>query len=155
MHPHIEIILKAHSVPFTVRRHADLPVRVASPTDFARALGYGIERITKTLFLRSAKRQQYALVVASVDKKIDLKAVARSLGCSRFELASREELKRLVGYPPTGVSPIGTKGFPVVMDSTLLTLKTVIVGGGIVGIEIELSPADLQRVTNATVRVLA
>lgn len=149
MHPRIEHLLITRGVRHTVRRHADLPVPIRSPKDFAAAIGYPLSRITKTLFLRGDAPGSYALATCSVDRKANLRLVAEMLGNRKLELASPAELDRTLGYPPTGVSPIAADSVPVVLDQDLFAFSTVLVGGGRVGVEIEISPTDLERITAA------
>lgn len=47
---------------YKVRDHGKLSSQIRNPNDFAAALGYPIQRITKTLFLRSRDGRAYAAV---------------------------------------------------------------------------------------------
>lgn len=151
MHSHVTDALAHAGVPYRPRRHADVPGPIRTPADFAAALGYPVARITKTLFLRDAGTSAYALVTCPVPAKLDLAAVTRHLGWRRPQLAAREELLARTDYPPTGVSPLGVPGVPVLLDASLFAFETVLVGGGAVGVEVELAPTDLQRTTDAAV----
>ncbi|MGH2516743.1 MAG: aminoacyl-tRNA deacylase [Ktedonobacterales bacterium] len=151
MHPQVSAALDAAQVAYTERRHADYPATIASPADFAAALGYAVERISKTLFLRASDQQAYAAVTCSVVKKLDLPALAAHFGWRRAQVASRDELLAATGYQPTGVSPLGIANCPVVLDAGLFDFPTILIGGGEVGVEIELTPAALQRAAHATV----
>jgi Cys-tRNA(Pro) deacylase len=127
--------------------HFDRPIR--APKDFADALGYELARITKTLFLRSRDEDRHYLVVCSMDKRVDLPGLAARLGTRRLEMASLADLQRLVGYPPTSVTPIAVDDIPVFMDETLLRHPTVLTGAGVPRVEIEISPSDLAALCNA------
>jgi len=87
--------------------------------------------------------QRYALIVLSCDRRLDARAAARILGEPRVELASQDDLALLLGYLPTGVSPLWSNGCPVLLDVALDRWPTVLVGGGASGIEIELPPRML------------
>jgi Cys-tRNA(Pro)/Cys-tRNA(Cys) deacylase len=55
-----------------------------------------------------------------------------------------------------GISPLGQrKALPTVLDDSALTHPTIFVSGGRRGLEIELPPADLQRLTRATAAAIA
>jgi len=55
-----------------------------------------------------------------------------------------------------GISPVGQrKRLPVVLDSTALAWPTVYCSAGQRGLELQLAPADLVRVTNAVVAPIA
>ena len=49
-----------------------------------------------------------------------------------------------------GISPLGQRlPSPTVLDSSALALETLLVSGGKRGLDIELAPADLARLTAA------
>ena len=60
------------------------------------------------------------------------------------------ELLPLTGYVHGGCSPVGMKkSFPTVIDESVLNLSTVTVSAGKIGRQIELTPADLIKLTRA------
>ena len=151
MHPHVLAALEQTPVRYVVHRHADLPAAIRGPRDFAQALGYELARITKSLFVRCQDQHTYAIVVCSVNRKVDLPAIAARLDCKRVELAGHEELRDHTGYPPAGVSPIGAGAIAVFMDQALFRFPTVLIGAGEVGVEIEIAPDQLQAIARAVV----
>jgi Cys-tRNA(Pro)/Cys-tRNA(Cys) deacylase len=155
MHKTIKTILDGSGVEYRVRFHKDMPIPIRSPHDFAQVLGYDVGRITKTLLLRATDREEFCLVVLSSDKSANLEKVAQLLKAKRVQMAKKEELARILGYPPTGVSPIGGGSLPVFIDESLMGCPTVLIGAGEVGVEIELSPEALKEVTQAEVAPIA
>lgn len=155
MNPNVQQILSQNNIPFTVRKHADCPTPIKSPHDFAACLGYDLSRISKTLFVHSSDDQVFLLVVAPMGSKINFAALAAAYNCSRIEVASPSELAKRVGYPPNGVSPLGVPGIPVAIDASLLAHPTILIGGGVTGVEVELSPGDLANVVNAKIMKLS
>jgi Cys-tRNA(Pro)/Cys-tRNA(Cys) deacylase len=155
LHPRVQQALLNSNLTHKVIRHADAPKPIRSPQDFADYLGYDLSRITKTLFCRSTRRDQFALAVAPMTSKVNFSVIAAALGAPRFEVADKDELQAKLGFPPHGVSPLGAADFPVFLDASLLQFPTVLVGGGATGIEIELAPADLVRLCSAQVISLA
>jgi Cys-tRNA(Pro)/Cys-tRNA(Cys) deacylase len=151
MHQKIAELLQGSPYQYRVHEHAKLSNAIRSPQDFANALGYEISRIAKTLFLKSSSPSGYALAVCSVERKVDFDLLAEALGVKHFQVARREELQEQLGYPQYSVSPLAVRAYPIVIDEDLLTRPTVLVGAGEVGIEIELSPADLLALTQAKV----
>jgi Cys-tRNA(Pro)/Cys-tRNA(Cys) deacylase len=138
-----------------VHNHKKFPREIRSPHDFAAALGYEIQRITKTLFLCGPEEQRYVAAVCSIDRRLDLKSIAEAIGVKRVEVSSLEDLKSKTGYPKNGVSPLGlTEDVSVIVDTKLLHYPTVLIGGGAAAIEIELTPSDLVRASRATVRYI-
>ena len=148
VHPLVRQAVERHGLSIAVHRHRELSAEINGPHDVAKALGYPVERITKSLFLRVQSRDEYLVLVCSVNKKVDLRRVARELGTRRLELASERELA-VLGYSPGGVSPIAVGDVPVVMDRELLEQPTILTGAGEVLVEIEVDPRRLQEVTGA------
>jgi prolyl-tRNA editing enzyme YbaK/EbsC (Cys-tRNA(Pro) deacylase) len=153
--PRIIDALDAGGIGYRVHCHDDFAQNIRTPADFARALGYPVERITKTLFVKTRKRLQYLLLSAPIDKRIDLRSLSTALGIGRLELASLEELQRLVGYPPTSVTPIAVTDIPVFMDEALLAQPSILTGSGVPRVEIEIAPNDLKRICRAETVKLA
>lgn len=151
MHPKVEAILRSSALMYKVHRHADLPVPIQNPQDFAQALGYHLDCITKSVLLNAEPEEVYCLAVCSVDRKINLKLLAALTHTRRVHLARAEELQRLTDYPSRGVSPLGIADIPIYIDESLLTLPTILIGAGEIGVEIELSPTDLVTLAHATV----
>ena len=78
----------------------------------------------KNLFLRNNRGNRHYLVIAAVDKAVDLKRLNAMLGEDRLSFASPERLKRWLGLEPGSVSPFGlindaTHGVEVVCDESL------------------------------------
>lgn len=149
MHPRIKEIIQNAAIEYKVQKHADLG-NIRSADDVAAALGYSITRIAKTILLRAVGEDRFFLVIAPMSTKVDLKQLAARTGTRRLQLASKDDLNDRLGYPSHGVSPLGSQGILVFMDSSLLDHETVLVGAGVVGQEIELQPHKLQELTNAT-----
>ncbi len=96
------------------------------------------------------------LVVVPADAEVDLKAAADALGGRRAALAEAADAERATGYVVGGISPLGTRRqLPVVIDSSAADRPTIHVSAGRRGLEIELTAADLARVTGARLAAVA
>ena len=78
----------------------------------------------KNLFLRNKRGNRHYLVIAAVDKAVDLKRLNAILGEDRLSFASPERLKRWLGLEPGAVSPFGlvndaTRQVDVICDEAL------------------------------------
>jgi Cys-tRNA(Pro) deacylase len=150
VHPAVAATLWRQRVRVGVVRHRDLEAPQQGPHDAARALGWPIERITKSLFVHSGG--DYAVVVCPVNRRVDLEAVAEHLGTGRLQLASQAELSAWLGYSAGGVTPIGCPAdVRVVIDESLLQWPTILTAAGEVAVEVEIDPEDLRRITGASV----
>lgn len=153
LHPRVLAALMAAGVPFQIRRHADCDQPIHTPADFARCLGRPLDVITKSLFLEIATTEApagFALAVCSVPHRADFSVLARRWNAALVRLASREVLFDRLGYPPTGVSPLGWEEYPVAIDEAVFAHQTILVGGGVPGVEVEIAPGDLQRACGAS-----
>jgi Cys-tRNA(Pro)/Cys-tRNA(Cys) deacylase len=65
------------------------------------------------------------------------------------------EAERVTGYHVGGISPFGQrKRARVFLEQAALAHATVLVNGGRRGLQIELAPAELARLTEATTATL-
>jgi Cys-tRNA(Pro)/Cys-tRNA(Cys) deacylase len=111
----------------------------------AEALGLPPERLFKTLVASVDGALQVFLVPA--DRQLDLRAAGK-----RSALATKTEAERATGYVVGGISPLGQrKRLPTTVDETALLHDTVLVSAGKRGLQIELAPDDLVRLTDARV----
>lgn len=116
----------------------------------AAALRVEPTRMGKTLIV-SVDGTLVAAVVP-VDRTLDLKALATTVGGRRAELAHPAAAERATGFVVGGISPIGLRRrLPVVIDATLMGYDTILVSAGRRGLQLELAPADLVTVTDAVV----
>ena len=152
LHRNVEAALRGFEPKYKVHDHSRLSTTIRNPQDFASALGYNIQRITKTLFLRSHDVETYAAAVCSMDRRLNLKLAARILGAKRLEAAPLRDLETMTGYAKNGMSPLGLgKDISVMVDMSLFSYVTILISGGAPGIEIELAPTDLVLISKATV----
>jgi Cys-tRNA(Pro)/Cys-tRNA(Cys) deacylase len=71
-------------------------------------------------------------------------------------LAPRAAAERATGYVVGGISPLGhRKRLPVFLDESMRDRPTVMVSAGRRGLQVELSPADLVRLSGGTFARLA
>jgi Cys-tRNA(Pro)/Cys-tRNA(Cys) deacylase len=122
--------------------------RHAYGQEAAAALGVSPARIFKTLLASCDDR--LAVAVVPVSATLDLKAFASALGGKRAAMAETAEAERATGYVVGGISPLGQrKRLPTVVDASALELPTMYVSAGRRGLQVELAPGDLVRLTDA------
>ncbi len=116
----------------------------------ATAMGVDPARVLKTLVAEVDGR--LAVGIVPVDRSLDLKALAAAAGGKRAVLAEPDAAERATGYVVGGISPLGQRRrLPAVVDASALDHPTVFVSAGRRGLEVELAPADLVRLTGAAV----
>ena len=135
--------------------HTDFSVPITSPDDFSKLSGIPMERITKTLLIRTkTKPWEYVEVVCPIYKRLDLKKISQFIDTPHSGgmcIATPGELDEVLDYPTKGVSPLGIDKLKILVDESVCGCSTVCVGSGTSGEEIEISPQDLIRFTGACV----
>ncbi|MBU2696581.1 Cys-tRNA(Pro) deacylase [Pimelobacter sp. 30-1] len=137
-------------VAFTVHEYAHDARAASYGEEAAEAMGIDPARVLKTLFADV----DGALVVGvvPVSGQLDLKALARAVEGRKAVMADPKAAERATGYVVGGISPLGQrKAHPTVVDASALDHPTVYVSAGKRGMEVELSPAELVRMTAARV----
>jgi Cys-tRNA(Pro)/Cys-tRNA(Cys) deacylase len=120
----------------------------------ADALGVPHERLFKTLVAEVDGALTVAVV--PVSGSLDLKALAGAAGGKRAAMADPAQAERVTGYVRGGISPLGQRRpLPTVVDSSASAFPTIYVSAGRRGLQIELTPADLIRLTGASTAEIA
>jgi Cys-tRNA(Pro)/Cys-tRNA(Cys) deacylase len=149
--------LAAAGVPHVVRPYdhdAVTSSELGYGEEAARALGADPERVFKTLV--AATGDGHVLAVVPVAARLDLKALARAAGAKRAALAERADAERLSGSVVGGISPLGGRTrLPLILDDSALALPAILVSAGRRGLDVELAPADLLRVTGGRAAPIA
>ena len=119
----------------------------------ARALGVPPAHLFKTLIAEVDAALVAAVVPAT--HELDLKALAQSLGGKRAALADRVDAERSTGYVRGGISPLGQRRkLATVVDDSASRLDQMVVSAGRRGLQVALAPAELIRLTDATVAAI-
>jgi Cys-tRNA(Pro)/Cys-tRNA(Cys) deacylase len=112
------------------------------------ALGADPRQVFKTLVARVDGALTVAVV--PVSGTLDLKALAAAAGGRRATMADPADAERSSGYVVGGISPLGQrKALPTVVDDSALGFDTIMVSAGRRGLQVELPPAELVRLTRA------
>lgn len=133
--------------------HAFVAPGVPMPTVPLAAAAIGVEerQILKTLLFTDGK-DGFVIAVASGPSRLDRKALAAAAGLSRLSMADADTVLSLTGFPAGGVAPVGhATRLPVIVDAAVLDLPVAWGGGGDERLLLRLSPADIVRLTGATV----
>jgi Cys-tRNA(Pro)/Cys-tRNA(Cys) deacylase len=143
-----------HEYPVHEPSEADRGRRPAWGEDAAAALGVDPGRIHKTLVATVDGR--LAIAVVPVAAELDLKALADAHGGRKAAMADPAEAERATGYVRGGISPLGgRRRLATVVDAAALGWPTVLVSAGRRGLQVELDPADLVRLSGAVAAPIA
>ncbi len=142
------VALTAAGVPGTVHSYDHDPAHPSFGQEAAEAMGVPPEQVFKTLI--ADVDGALTVAVVPVAGRLDLKALASAVGGKRAAMADPALAERATGYVRGGISPLGQrKRLRTVLDSSASEHETIRVSAGRRGLEIELSPADLARLTDA------
>ncbi len=141
-------MIEQKNIPYTVHEY-DWDENNLDARHVARNMGILPEEIYKTIVLHGDKTGYIVACVAS-DMELNLKNLAKVSGNKKVELIPVKDLEKLTGYMRGGCSPIGMKKiFPTYIDEVAQLQKTIRVSGGKRGIQIEITPENLQKMTQA------
>jgi Cys-tRNA(Pro)/Cys-tRNA(Cys) deacylase len=114
----------------------------------AAALAIPAQRLFKTLLASVDGKLQ--VFVLPADRRLDLRAVGKGA-----VMAERASAERATGYVAGGISPLGQRRrLPTSVDASALEHETILVSAGRRGLQVELDPRDLVRLTDARVTAL-
>jgi Cys-tRNA(Pro)/Cys-tRNA(Cys) deacylase len=113
-------------------------------------LGIPSQQVFKTLVV-NIDHKTLVVAVIPVSSMLSMKLIAKVCGGKKSVMALKEDVERSTGYVLGGVSPLGQKKqLKTVIDSSATSFKTIFVSAGKRGVELELSPQDLQTLTKAS-----
>jgi len=139
-------------------RAAGLDAEIAAPgvpmptvEAAAAAMGCAPERIFKSILFQAGDGR-CVMAVACGGWRVDGPRLAAIAGTRRLRLASPEVVLAVTGYPAGGTPPVGHRErFPVVVDTRVAAQEWGWAGGGREELLVRLAPADIVRLTGATV----
>ncbi|MBA6348797.1 MULTISPECIES: Cys-tRNA(Pro) deacylase [unclassified Colwellia] len=114
----------------------------------AEKLGVIEQRIFKTLVVMLDDKS-LAVGIIPVSAMLSMKLIAKAVGAKKANMADKSDVERSTGYVLGGVSPLGQKkALRTIVDASANHYASIYVSAGRRGLEIELSPADLIKLTN-------
>jgi Cys-tRNA(Pro)/Cys-tRNA(Cys) deacylase len=115
----------------------------------ADKMGVAQERVFKTLVV-SLDNKALVVGIIPVSSMLSMKLIAKAVGAKKAFMADKLDVERSTGYILGGVSPLGQKKrLKTIIHSSANNYPTIYVSAGRRGLEIELRPADLAKLTNA------
>ena len=136
-------ILEQKKIAYTAHTYPHGEGVAVDGVTVAQSMGQDPGRVFKTLVTQGASKTYYVFDVP-VAATLDLKKAAKAVGEKSVAMLPARDLLPLTGYVHGGCSPIGMKKqFRMVLHASALEYETIIVSGGRIGAQVELSPGDL------------
>jgi Cys-tRNA(Pro)/Cys-tRNA(Cys) deacylase len=136
-------------IAFAVHEYDHDPKAASYGLEAAEKLGVDADRVFKTLV--ADVDGTLTVAVVPVAAQLDLKALGK-----RASMADPKVAERSTGYVAGGISPLGQRRqLPTVVDESALVFATIHVSAGRRGLEIELAPGDLLRLTAGRTAAIA
>ena len=143
------VALEKAGVAFKMHEYDYDPSAARIGMQAAEALGVSPARLLKTLMARAAG--QVICVLIASDREVSLKKLADAAGAKDAAMLPAADAERFTGYRVGGISAFGQrKRARTFLEAAALAHPTVIANGGRRGLQIEIAPADLMRVLDAT-----
>ena len=143
-------ILEKNKIPYTVHEYPHGKEAMDGVT-VAELLGEDPRTVFKTLVAKGASGEYYVFALP-VACELSLKKCAAAVGEKSVSMIHVKDLLPVTGYVRGGCSPVGMKkAYRTTFHQTATEPDSITVSAGKIGWQIELSPADLIRVTGAQV----
>lgn len=111
----------------------------------ADMLGLPHEKVYKTLITVGSDKNYYVYVIP-IEDELDFKKCAKAVGVKSVEMIHVKDINKITGYIRGGCTSIGMKKqYATRISDKARQLPLVIVSGGRIGSQIELSPDDLLK----------
>ena len=107
------------------------------------------EKVYKTLVTQGNSKNYYVFVLP-IAQELDMKKAAKAVGEKAIAMLHVKEINAVTGYIRGGCTAIGMKKqYVTKIAQEAKTLEKIIVSGGKLGMQLELTPQDLATAANA------
>ena len=142
-------ILDKCGIPYTPHFY-DCSDGAIDGVSVAHKLGQDPAAVFKTLVTRGGKAGFFVFVIP-VGSELDLKKAARAASAKSLAMIHVKEINEITGYIRGGCTAIGMKKqYPVFVHESALDHPHIIVSGGKIGAQIELTPQDYSASCKAS-----
>ncbi|AOW78213.1 aminoacyl-tRNA deacylase [Colwellia sp. PAMC 20917] len=141
-------VAKKNKVSHKIHEYSHDETTESYGLEAAEKLGVIEQRIFKTLVVMLDDKT-LAVGIIPVSAMLSMKLIAKAVGAKKANMADKSDVERSTGYVLGGVSPLGQKkALRTIVDASANHYASIYVSAGRRGLEIELSPADLIKLTN-------
>lgn len=140
-------ILDTKKIPYTT--HTYECDEFIDAIQIADMLSLPYEKVYKTLVTQGSSKNYYVFVIP-IAEELDMKKAAKSVGEKSVTMLHVKDINTVTGYIRGGCTAIGMKKQYITrIEQAAQALDKIIVSGGKLGMQIELSPQDLANAANA------
>lgn len=140
-------ILESMKIPFT--HYTYECDEFVDGLQIADTLSLPYEKVYKTLVTQGNSKNYFVFVIP-IAEELDLKKAAKTVGEKSVEMIHVKDINSITGYIRGGCTAVGMKKqFVTRIDSSAESQPTIIVSGGRIGSQIELTPQDLAKAARA------
>ena len=140
-------LAKQSKITFSTHEYSHDPANESYGLEAAEKMGVEKERVFKTLVVM-LDNKTLAVAVLPVSSMLSMKLIAKSAGAKKAVMALATDVERSTGYVLGGVSPLGQKKrLKTIIDTSAQNFSTIYVSAGRRGLEIELVPEDLKKLS--------
>lgn len=151
LHPKVQEALDAHNLEYKV---IECDPDLADTAAFVEKYGYTLDQSANAIIVASRKVEptKYTLCVVLANTRLDVnKAVVKQMGVKRASFADAETTKELTDMMIGGVTAPGIEDMPIYVDSRVMDVPEVIMGGGNRSSKLLLNPKELEKLPNVEV----
>ena len=127
------------------KTHSYVNTSAISGMEVASVLNEDPNYVFKTL-VTIGKSGNHFVFLVPVNKELNLKKAAKTVGEKSISMVKQAELLPLTGYIHGGCSPVGMKKlFKTVIDESASSYDKIIFSGGKIGYQIETTLSELKK----------
>ncbi|WP_462410164.1 Cys-tRNA(Pro) deacylase [Neobacillus sp. Marseille-QA0830] len=143
-------ILDSHKIDYEMLTYDNKDGKIDG-VSVAEKIGRDLKEVYKTLVTQGASKNLYVFVIP-VEAELDLKKAAKAAGEKNIEMIHVKDIQKFTGYIRGGCSPVGMKKqYKTFIDETCHGINSIIVSAGKIGMQMVLTPDELQQVTGADI----
>ncbi|MCF6460368.1 Cys-tRNA(Pro) deacylase [Clostridium sp. Cult3] len=143
-------ILDNHHIEYDIITYTNIDGKIDG-ISVAEKIGKDPKEVFKTLVAQGSSGSIFVFIIP-VAEELDLKKAAKATGEKKVEMIHVKDITKYTGYIRGGCSPIGMKKeYLTFIHESALSLDTMVISGGRIGVQMELRVEKLKKITKATI----
>jgi prolyl-tRNA editing enzyme YbaK/EbsC (Cys-tRNA(Pro) deacylase) len=129
----------------------EMPATTRTAKEAATAIGCTVAQIAKSIIFRTVAGRKPILVIASGTNRVNERRVQEILG-EAIEIGDADYVREVTGFVIGGVPPVGHAApIRTILDADLLKLDVIWAAAGTPRAVFQLTPQQLQKITDGIV----